>query len=797
MNMRKKNGTRRRGVALIVVLGFLSLMIMMAVAFLTQTRVERLVAAASLEGMRTRQMGQTAIAAAMQDYLNAMKQVTPAQKDNDIFLSGDLDVTMNNHYSGEKLGDDRLVVGKVEDWLMDEHLDAAKGGGDASDDIRNAEWIWVREEPGSRSRILGRYAYACFNMSGLIDANLLGSEYGDDVPDYGSGTNRNNVRKMLLDAVSASPATGGERQRKLNKYQIMWKGFDTPAALRNLTDGKVNDGQPGAPNRWEGVDIDEAAVGGISVADLAPYSYSVIHMEGGDGKKKIQATADKITADPDFGATILAGADPENVKKALMDYEDADLLPQGGKADYPSVEPVPMFNEVGVRIGLVETAAGTDTNTGMAVSTYDMQVHVKPEFWYPFPSDLNPNSSFEFAPTMGGDRNPSGAADIWVQIVGRDAGGTSVDLKAAVFTPATPETVTSEKGKPYVPSTATGGEYVFTLPLTDVSDVSKLSSGMALRIGNIRLRNLTLKQGGQTVDAMATDEPIDFFFRPAPVLLAGVLSEMKSAEVDDPRFNHLGDHWTKSDASPPSFGGTNESAIAAINQVVGIDPGNSFFCRNEKMKCPAELGYIPTGTPWETLNILGNDGIRFMNRLVCDDQIYSLLNTKQVYFTNGTINPYTRHTNVINGALYGIDIREVPGMPGEPKSEERLSANDLKPIVKAVMESQVKNGPAGWGAVLGDSGINPDLNKNHLIAMLSNTWGLFNESDRLFVVVVVAQSIKEGADETGLGNWNQTDDMITGERRAVALCWMDGSSDVGGESLTQEMDIIMFQYLNE
>ena len=457
-----------------------------------------------------------------------------------------------------------------------------------------------------------------------------------------------------------------------------------------------------------------------------------------------------------------------------------------------------MFNEVGVRIGLVETAAGTDPNTGAAVSTYDMQVHVKPEFWFPFPSSLNPNYNFEFAPTIGGDRNTSGAAEIWVQMAGRNAGGASVDLKTAVPTPSAPKVLTSVKGGPFIPATAApGGEYVFTVPLTDVSGMATLSSGMALRIGNIRLRNLTLKQSGQTVDAMATDEPIDLFFRPAPVLLTGVVSDMKSTEVDDPRLNHLGDHWTKPDAYPSSFGETNATAIAAINQVVGIDPGNSFFCRNEKMKCPAELGYIPTGTAWETLNIFGNDGIRFMNRLVCDDAIWAMLNQHDAFYTNGTINPYTRHTNVLNAALFGLDIREVPGIPGEPKADERLSANDMKPIVKAVMESQVKNGPAGWGAVLGDTGINPDLNKNNLIAMLSGTWGLFNESDRLFVVVVVAQSIKEGPDATGLGNWDKDKDMITGERRAVALCWLDGSSDVGGESLTQEMNVIMFQYLNE
>ena len=90
-----------------------------------------------------------------------------------------------------------------------------------------------------------------------------------------------------------------------------------------------------------------------------------------------------------------------------------------------------------------------------------------------------------------------------------------------------------------------------------------------------------------------------------------------------------------------------------------------------------------------------------------------------------------------------------------------------------------------------------DMNKNHRIATLNNTWGLFNESDRLFVVVAMAQSIKEGEREAGLGNWDAGEDVITGERRAVALCWMDASAEGSADTLAQEMNVIMFQYLNE
>ena len=62
----------RRGVALIVVLGFLSIMILMALAFLTQARTERMVADATLEAQRGRQMVRTALAAAMNDYCVAL-----------------------------------------------------------------------------------------------------------------------------------------------------------------------------------------------------------------------------------------------------------------------------------------------------------------------------------------------------------------------------------------------------------------------------------------------------------------------------------------------------------------------------------------------------------------------------------------------------------------------------------------------------------------------------------------------------------------------------------------------------
>ena len=784
---------RRRGVALIVVLGFLTIMIMMALAFLTQARVERLVSDSSLEGMRTRQMAQTAIAAAMQDYLNALKTVSPADAVHDIFLSGDKPGTLNFYYSGEVLGDDRLLTGKVEDWLLDSQLDAAlTGGTNVSDLAGNAEWIWVRQQPGARSRILGRYAYACFDSSGLLDANLLGTTYGDDVPQYGDTTNRTNVRKMVYEALSQS--SGGANQLKLNLYQRLWKGFDTPAALLNLTDGDWNDGRNSGPNRWIGADMDETPVGSVSPANLAAYSYAVLHREDGSGHAKIQATAASIGNEADFAT--LAEGNKTDVLKALQDYENPNPVPNG--VNYPSVKNVPMFNEIGAWAELNES--GTVPGPGGS-SLYDLELHLQIEFWYPFPSKNNATAaSYTMSiPTIGAGPAESGAEDIWIRLYGVSGGSfiTTIEKESSTAIPAGSLTVQAKfnNNTPYVE------EIVYTIHLVNNTG-SNLPPAMSVGIYNVSINHpLVLRSGGSPVDA-TPDTSLTLMSEQDPLVgnVPGPGAAQISSGVKDPRLNHDDDAWSEPGIYTPSFGSINpfaEAAADAVQGTTGIAPGKYFYCRNGPIQRPGELGYLSTGQAWETLDIFSDPGIRLMNRMVCDEDVFNVLTKNQAYYTNGTINPYTRRPNVLNAAFYGLDVREVPNINGTPAGEEILNGSELTETVKAMMLEPVKNGYGGWGKILASKNLPTALNRNIRIAMLNNTWGLFNESDRLFVVAVIAQSIKEGPDAAGLGNWNASEDIITGERRAVALCWMDGSADVGGETLTQEMNIIMFQDLNE
>jgi hypothetical protein len=788
-----------RGVALIIVLGFLGLMVVMAVAFMVQARVERMVADSTLDGMRARQVAQTGVAAAIQDYMNAIKSLD-SQSDTqyDMFLSGNLNVSASYHYSGLYYDSTNLWNGEASDWLppsltgKDSRVDI--------DTIDDMEWIWVRQKPNNRSRILGRYAYVCFNLSGGVDANLLGRFFGDDLPSsgYGAQTNRGNVRKMLLNGVRASPSTDSNPQKKLGDYQKMWQGFDTPAALNKLTDGKNNDGndQQGG-NRWANYDMDESSVGPLAKDYLSCYSYAATHRGSGYGEKK-PCSVENITGNHYFSRLVSEmGGDESDVRKALDDYFSSSTVPAG--TDYPSVKPVPMFNEIKAEVQLVQ-AEGT--------GKWQLKVTVKPEFWCPFPSKDTPDETYTLQPpSMGGGAAQSGSEDIWVRVLGSTSGGmfqptlTQADV--------TPQQITVEPtDKPKAPEES----FVYTLDITgmptDSDGITPLPIKAMRVAGVIFQKPWELKLGGKAVDSTPKDK---LSIAVSPNTLShgagGNTTGSGYMEVDDPRLNHLAGRWSAS--SDGSMGEKNsclDAALAVAKQKMGYEPGSYMYCRNGKMESPAELGYIPVyngSTPWMTLDIFSDNGIGLMNTLVCDDDVWQIMDKYDVFYTNGTINPYTRDEAVLNGAFYGLDVREVPGMDGTPSGKGVFGEDRVKELSAELVKDKdpdgrafIKDGPGGWTRVLRYKGF--DLNKNQRVMLAHNTWGLFNESDSLFLVFVVAQSITEAPEKVNpVGDWDEDADTITGERWAVALCWMDTSAEGAADDLTQEMDIIMFKYLNE
>lgn len=793
--MRENDGLKRtagrkgeEGVALIIVLGFLGLMLMMAVTFMTQARVERLVSDSSTEAMRARQIAQTGIAAGIQDYVNAIQKLKSQSEDeHDIFLSGDIDTDLYS-YGNETYGTTNLWRGKVKDWVWDWHRE-----GTGKDSVRNMKWMWVGEEPGKMSRILGRYAYACFDMSGAVDANLLGLEFGEDLDpeQYGAQTNRNNVRKMILGAVRSEPEMNTESQYRLAQYQSMWQGFDTPLALKKLTDGSWNDGRKSGANRWSAIGNDESSVGKLADDYLSCYSYAAVH-KGSGTSARMKCTADNIKGSSLFGKIVQAsGGNRSDVEKALKDYTSAGNVPEG--TDYPSVKAVPMFNEMYAKLELLH-----DGNIPK------LKLTLKVEFWFPFESRENAGGTYKLKAPSVAMSGTTPSADIAIRYRAVLEGSGKVVGDTLTGAPEKAEVAVSadwNEGKPMSVPDENALVYEFAFPATVTQRVAQLM------LDNIRITDgLKLENGdGKTVDTMP-DKLSMGWASTRPTLTPSANTMTADMEVIDPRLNHIAGMWVSADEN--SLGEKNAAAKRGQDQAkakLGYEPAPSFYCRNGAMKSPAELGYLPVydgQTPWMTLDIFTDEGIDLMNQLVCPAEAdWNLLEERKVYYTNGTINPYTKDQAVLNGAFYGLDLR-VPGCQGDPDDNEVMGVGRTKELTDQLIKTTTpenhtfkKDGAAGWGRVLRYKGFS--LNRNQRVGLMHNTWGLFNESDKLFVIVVVAQSISEAPEKVDkVGHWNPDEDMITGERWAVALCWTDASADVG-QSTTKETDIIMFQYLNE
>jgi hypothetical protein len=113
----------------------------------------------------------------------------------------------------------------VRNWIPRRYLTAAREA-----EVGRSQWIMVRENPGAQSRILGRYAYAIFDMSGGIDANLIARQ--DGVVGAGDPTNRPNVRWVGLgtdaNPTLAETVNASEFKRWL---RTGWHGYDTLSEL--------------------------------------------------------------------------------------------------------------------------------------------------------------------------------------------------------------------------------------------------------------------------------------------------------------------------------------------------------------------------------------------------------------------------------------------------------------------------------------------------------------------------------------------------------------------------------------
>lgn len=805
-HLKQERREGQEGVALIVVLGFLSILLVMGMAFMMNARTERIVSDYSLEAIKSRQLMRTALAAAENDYSRALwgDGLYIPDEDMSVFMS---EATGNEIVTGERsLGDSNieLMVGEAADWIPAKYRTRA-----ISNDVADADWILVRE-PDTR-QILGRYAYVCFDTSGCLDANFVAREEGVAKEDARSITNRlrHSVRGVPMGLL---PETADAAE--FNSLRKGWKGFDSLQTLVKLTDGDPNDGSESKTGgRWQD-ERKEYHAGLLSdkVSELNCYSLNAYRGGRYDRGSGTWTKRPLKFIDPETGAGAKEALEQlANIKvdsavfqKQMEDFVSDNPAPRG--TDYPSVKNVPMFNEVIVKDLTLKKPTKHESESGDWYE-YEGEVTVQVEFWYPFPSeDDESNEKFKLsAPTLGIGTKRESTKDI--QLLVAMAGGDS-GQNFSVSSTCTPEEAEKDVeakwngGKPY------GVSFKYDIKFANLE-------GGNITDGNLKLLwrggwrvgpdGLELNLGGNTVDKMAPG--VDCSVN-SMQLAQGDKSGSFSMEVMDPRWNHQQSQWQRPDANDE---GTWQELNSVLDNRSGdqVDDGLLMYCRNGPLESPADIGFFPADKPWKTLDLMTETGAEMLALTTCDTNIYETVkNGDKAFYTNGTFNINSRNTNAVASVFYMMNCMAVPGTEtdklsswSDPKRGEYQDNWVPEDIARGLAEKiaeYTKLNPcmAGTDWVKAQQVRSylkaQQLDKHQREAFIRNTWGCFGVADNLFTVLLIAQSIKEGPDR--VGQWD-SEDMITGERRGVALVWRDPFKT--GNNLHHEMMVRMFRFLND
>ena len=694
----------------------------------------------------------------------------PDDSDYDVFLSGD--AFTGEHVFGGAIGKEidlleinRRDAGEVAcTWIPPRYWNSP---------VEDAKWVYVKSKDsahGNQDTVIGRYAYACFDMSGGLDANLLGrtAAYNDDADIV---NNRTNIANIPPAAFKILPDFKPGRAEYLNLAQEEHGNFDS------LYDLAINASEAVYPNGLDNLVPCGMSIFRGSLFDTGTGSW--VQPKASDEISRTEWEYYLTQSDED----AFQGINVADVAKAILDYVSTNQCPAG--TDYPSPKNVPMFNEIQVRLKYTEEIGDDSANR-------KLEITITPEFWYPFPSKDNANGPTCTTEdiTVSGGQSIYGNTDIWIPMALRPlSGGPPVFVTPEAQT-ATGFTVSSDwnSGKPKI-----AGPWNCTLEIYSTN----LNSCVLLLNGFKFMQPLKLTAGSEVADLVFKsdgDKPNLMssvtYVQPNTTIVIG-------AEVPDPRFNHNSTYWVRYKGEGfGTLGDYNKETILAI-KATGIsepDVGHyAMYCRNGPMETPGELGFIPVGT-WQTLDLFSIDAANLMRHVASSNETAAMEKAQSssgnsTFYANGTINPNTHLTNVLSAAFRAMTVWGIPNWENTTLNSKAVSEDAADFIAGTIIEATKKGDydqALGKGHAFGTSSdwvsaftngkynflANHFPRKNVREGLVRQTWGLFRPEDTLFTIVVVAQAIKEGQTGT-IGQFDEADDMVIGEKRAAVLVWRE------------------------
>jgi hypothetical protein len=757
----------RRGIALVIVLGLLSVMMIMGVAFSISMRTERTAAGHQMEVVKARQLVYGALAHALWDIEDDLERNTNAvyprhwaREPMPTWFSNAVDLYAgdavrllprglletcgqlaspgsNSWVGGDKIWD-RNAFWRDDDLYGEgavvEGPDA--GGVVQRGNVLNNTLRTIDADVGSWGRRwyrivdpavpqwtpvkdVGRYAYLVVNLSGLLDANRVGG----DPRGIGATPREITVNNPPLSDIVNGAQFTGLRDAFSGDYETIAEMLENNAHI------KSDQGNFHTYSRFEHFCSDGTNV-----------NRDVLSLDG--TAVDLAARAAQIRAKlRDAG---LSSSEANDARRNVIDFADADRLP-GNEAGTrpvnnkgPYVEAFPMFNEV-----WCDRARVSITPTG-GVYSCRVRYRMKFEVMYPFVAPALPPNRYEFSYVLTPGPNNAFVPNTWSNADSFEVNTIPPDRHYGK-TESIPQT-----------------------PAFNTALAGNTPYGVDLSV-DMWIRD---KLEGEIVDALRVPLALALEVTTGPLSGSETHDTEGGRECLDPRRNH--------DPSVNSWPVTTTDTIGDLNAVTAQYFTNNPACdgdfwmyvKDAPFESVGELGAIYFDRPWETVRLYDHD--------VAGGELHRVLDTfTMAADTNtpfrGRVNLNTEVTQALESVYWDMPLREYTNTP-------LFAAADVAGVVDLIMNSGFTNrsdmGRIDWANVFNWAalrsalaGLDPaEITELDREAIIRNSCELMGVRQNLFAILLAAQTALT-PEEYG---------PIRAEQQALAIVWRDPYPDASG-----------------
>lgn len=678
---------RKRGVALIITVGFLAVLVLLAVAFSISMRVERLAARNFADTVQSRQWAQSAISYAMND--------ADAIVGNSVFFSAGTRVIP----SPGAVTFANLLTGAASNYVP------ASLWADAAVPANYAKWTSVSDG----SKVIARYAYQIFDCSGFIDANFGGITNVFAPTVRGLATNALDL--CLSNSITPEIVAGKEVLMKNGRFQSIPGVINAPwYQFQSLADMWFTLRTSGSPSMYGAGFLSSFPSNFMTDSRSLPgwLSNTVVNSAVYLGRTAAETMAQQSQIRSEFVNMGVAAADADFISIAAVDYADSDCtptIPTFAGTVAPATEPFPMFNEVVISSTVSKVTMG-------GTNFFNCTNRVIVELWYPFVSVTNINSyNLEITARFTGSGFPTQT------------------------TPTYKPTINGPWTQPTFVLVSLTNSFSVTNPAVP-PDWSKLSALVALREtdagGNYvdsvyGTKSLTINLGAANAGNNQGD-PTPFSFS------AG-------RAADDPRFN-----WDGTDPKQWIAEPLNVNTLSSNNSNVWTtfvhDGVTNLYIANRPFQSVGELGLLLSGCTtsfWSSIRLLNSasgvaDALPVLSRFTL---------TQSNAIEHGRVNLNSTWPAVM-GTVFNMAKAEA--YPGDPAAVAVDAANALT-IGGNIAAKGIFTNVADIAKIT-DAGVSVGSSPAQKEGIIRNSAELLTTRQNLYTIIVAAQTLADDGSAT-------------------------------------------------